>query len=77
MTAETLIAGGTVVTGESMFEAAVAIDDGTTARTPPKSFVIWMQADDARGFGGKRKFVEQLETLVPTFYEHVGQHLKA
>ena len=29
MTVETLIAGGTVVTGESMFEAAVAIDDGT------------------------------------------------
>jgi dihydropyrimidinase len=29
MTVETLIAGGTVVTGKSMFEAAVAIDDGT------------------------------------------------
>jgi len=28
MAAETLIAGGTVVTGDSMFEAAVAIDEG-------------------------------------------------
>ncbi|MEX0387407.1 hypothetical protein [Spiribacter onubensis] len=56
---------------------AIAIDDGTTAKTPPTSFAIWMHVDDARGFGGKRKFVEQLEALVPTFYEHVGQHLKA
>ncbi|WP_262177036.1 dihydroorotase [Haloarcula laminariae] len=29
MAVETLIAGGTVVTGDAMFEAAVAIDDGT------------------------------------------------
>ena len=36
-----------------------------------------MQADNTRGFDGKRKFIELLETLVPTFYEHVGQHLKA
>lgn len=55
----------------------IAIDDGSTANSPPTSFVIWMQADDARAFGGKRKFVEQLETLVPSFYEQVGQHLKA
>ncbi len=31
MAVETLIAGGTVVTGDSMFEAAVAIDEGTIA----------------------------------------------
>jgi hypothetical protein len=55
----------------------VAIDDGSNDNTPPTSFVIWMQVDDARGFGGKRRFVEQLEALIPTFYEHVGQHLKA
>ena len=31
MTVDTLITGGTVVTGDSMFDAAVAIDDGTIA----------------------------------------------
>ena len=55
----------------------VAIDDGSTASSPPTSFVLWMQIDDARAFGGKRKFVEELEKLVPGFYERVGQHLKA
>ena len=61
----------------TLHDDPVAIDDGSNANRPPTSFVIWMQVDDARGFGGKRKFVEQLEALVPTFYEHVGQHLKA
>lgn len=72
--------GGSAETAKTLSELRddpIAIDDGTTARTPPTSFVIWMQADHGRAFSGKRKFVEQLETLVPTFYEHVGQHLKA
>jgi hypothetical protein len=72
--------GGSAETAKTLSELRddpIAIDDDTTAKTPPTSFVIWMQVDDARAFGGKRKFVEQLEALVPTFYEHVGQHLKA
>ena len=55
----------------------MAIDDGSTASSPPTSFVLWMQIDDVRAFGGKRKFVEELEKLVQGFYERVGQHLKA
>ena len=35
-----------------------------------------MQIDDAWAFGGKRKFVEELEKLVPGFYERVEQRLK-
>jgi len=72
--------GGSAETAKTLSalrDDPIAIDDDSTANTPPTSFVIWMEADDARAFGGKRKFVEQLETLVPTFYEHVGQHLKA
>ena len=72
--------GGSAETAKKLAELRddpIAIDDDSTASSPPTSFVIWMQADDARAFGGKRKFIEQLEALIPAFYEHVGQHLKA
>ena len=55
----------------------IAINDNSTANIPPTSFVIRMHSDNPRAFAGKQKFVELLETLVPTFYEQVGQHLKA
>jgi len=33
--------------------------------------------DLAAKFASKRKFVEELEDLVPAFYEHVGEKLQA
>lgn len=36
-----------------------------------------MVRDIAGRFSGNRTFVEELERLVPEFYENVGQHLEA
>ena len=56
----------------------IPIDDGTTAKTPPTSFVIWMQADDARAFGGKRKFAEyeRPQAEIAALEEEVGGKAK-
>ena len=43
----------------------------------PAYFEIWMESTNHRAFTGRSKFIEELEQIVPSFYEHVGQHLKA
>ena len=43
----------------------------------PAYFEIWMKSFNHKGFTGRSKFIEDLEMIVPSFYEHVGQHLKA
>jgi dihydropyrimidinase len=62
MTAETLIAGGTVVTGESMFEAAVAIDDGT---------IVGVGAEDALPSADRRVDATGLLVLPGVVDPHV------
>ncbi len=41
------------------------------------SFQILVVRDLAGKFSGRRTFIEALETIVPEFYEQVGQHLRA
>lgn len=62
---------------EALRRDPLCVDDGSSANKPPTSFIIWMEASDSRRFAGKRTFIEELESLVPKFYEAVGQHLKA
>lgn len=41
------------------------------------SFNVEMASDLSAKFNSRKKFVEELELLVPQFYENVGQHIKA
>lgn len=43
----------------------------------PTSFEVMMVRDLAGKFGGAKTFVEQLEEIVPQFYECIGQHVRA
>lgn len=43
----------------------------------PTGFEIVMIRDIGGRFPGRRTFIEELEKLVPNFYEEVGQHLRA
>lgn len=43
----------------------------------PSSFRVMMVRDIAGRFSGNKTFVEELERLVPDFYENIGQHLQA
>lgn len=42
----------------------------------PKGFEVFLLGDDARRFAGRKTFIEDIETLVPRFYDQVGQHLQ-
>lgn len=44
---------------------------------PPISFEVFYSVDLGAKFSGNRVFIENLENIVPYFYESVGQHLKA
>ncbi len=40
------------------------------------SFTVEMASDLSAKFNSRKKFVEELEDLIPAFYDNVGQHLK-
>ncbi len=42
-----------------------------------KSFTVEMSTDLSAKFNSRKKFIEELERLVPRFYVNVGQHIKA
>ena len=43
----------------------------------PQYFDVAMVRDLAGKFTGRRTFIEHLEAIVPSYYEQVGQHLRA
>ena len=43
----------------------------------PQYFDVVMVRDLAGKFTGRRTFIEHLENIVPSYYEQVGQHLRA
>jgi hypothetical protein len=43
---------------------------------PPRAFEIFHVTDDVRRFSGRKTFIEDLESVVPTFYDQVGQYLQ-
>jgi hypothetical protein len=54
-----------------------AFVDQAFGATLPTCFKVMMVRDIAGRFSGNRTFIEELERLVPEFYENVGQHLEA
>ena len=46
------------------------------APLPPKSFEVFQLCDDARRFTGRKTFIEEIERVVPQFYDNVGQRLE-
>ena len=43
----------------------------------PRAFEVSIKMDGGRRFGGRKTFIEDIENLVPEFYERIGQHLRA
>ena len=50
--------------------------EGGRTGTAPTSFEVSIVKDLAGRFSGRRTFVEDLEKLVPEFYERIGQRLR-
>ena len=42
----------------------------------PKSFEVFYLSDNARRFSGRSTFIEDLEQIIPDFYDNVGQRLE-
>lgn len=42
-----------------------------------RSFEITVTSKSARRFNGRKTFIEEIESMVPRFYEYLGQHLRA
>lgn len=42
----------------------------------PKSFEVFYLSDNSRRFSGRSTFIEDLEQIVPEFYDNVGQRLE-
>lgn len=55
-------------------EDTKAIVDG--APQPPRGFEVFLLSDDARRFSGRKTFIEEVERVVPHFYDGVGQSLE-
>lgn len=49
---------------------------GEDSTKVPRAFEISYVTTDSRRFSGRRTFIEELETALPTFYAQVGQHLQ-
>lgn len=45
--------------------------------SPPTGFEVIMIKDIARRFSGRSTFIEDLEKMIPEFYDNVGCHLRA
>lgn len=52
------------------------IEDGAS-NSDMRAFEITLTSNSARRFAGTRTFIEELEFLVPQFYEKIGQHLES
>ena len=46
------------------------------ASLPPRSFEVFLLSDDGRRFAGRKTFIEELEHIVPEFYDQIGQYLE-
>jgi hypothetical protein len=51
--------------------------DGRAEGKLPTAFTVVLVRDMAGKFSGSKTFIEELEDIVPGFYERVGQHLQA
>ncbi len=46
------------------------------SKTVPRAFRIDMTVDNPRRFSGRRTFIEDLESAIPSFYDNVVQHIQ-
>lgn len=51
--------------------------DAENTDSLPVSFEVFTSVDLGSKFAGNRVFIEHLEKIVPDFYRHAGQYLKA
>ncbi len=51
-----------------------AIADAAPA--PPRAFEVFIVSDDSRKFRGRNTFIDEVERMVPLFYDRLGQHLE-
>lgn len=61
---------------EEVRQDPTLLEAGSTD-SQPISFEVFISLDLGGKFSGNRVFIEQLESLVPHFYENAGQYLKA
>ena len=52
-----------------------SVVEEVNSKVPPKAFEVFMTSVSARRFMGRRTVIEDIEDVVPSFYEKVGQHL--
>ena len=50
--------------------------ENDSQKSPPTGFEVIMIKDIARRFSGRSTFIEDLEKMVPEFYDNVGCHLR-
>jgi len=46
------------------------------ATQAPKSFEVFLLSGDGRRFSGRKTFIDEVEHLVPLFYDQIGQNLE-
>lgn len=63
----------TVLSAKEIRDNPKLIDENRTAS--PRAFQVMLISSDARRFTGRSTFIQELEKIVPTFYDHVGQKL--
>ena len=50
--------------------------ENDSQKSPPTGFEVIMIKDIARRFSGRSTFIEDLEKMVPEFYDNIGCHLR-
>lgn len=65
----------TVVTLDALREDEKSLD-AIYGGTAPRAFEIVLSADSGRRFTGRKTFIEDVESVVPRFYDKIGKHLK-
>lgn len=53
------------------------IADQSGGKSPARAFEIAQTFDSPRRFVGRETFIQEIENIVPQFYENIGQHIQA
>ncbi len=64
----------TVLAANAIRENPKILDENKSSA--PRAFQVILISDDSRRFAGRNTFIQELESLVPEFYDKVGQYLQ-